>query len=486
MDQSDPVSVSIVLPSELAHLPACQHTLWMLVNLLARADGIVDRIVVAVPPGVPQVTRVVPLAPRGLDLRSAVLTGAASVDSVPVSDSNEPDESASFRFAIGPGSAISNLVRVHGENWWGGFSHGQMPGDGRSALPFGPYAAAALAASEVFKAVRLKSYRPLASVFYSLWTLTVSDSPSTDPDWTGPSAIRSACLEAVVAGVGAVGSAWVHAVWATRGLDGTVDLADSDDVGVDTTNLNRSPIFSRQSVGRPKASEAAMICADAEVRFRAHDDTVGSISPRRPMTMLVSAVDTNRSRQSVQSLYPARIVSGSTHNLRAEVLRCDPIGEAPCLHCHNPPEPEGDSDADKRRRFLAMSEAERLEVANELGVDLDQAIQWATDATCGFIGDQLLAHLHPSESRPEAFAVGFVSVMAGTMLAALSVQEAMDSGPLGGRVCRAVFQSFDPLNQTTNSPRPYERQRSCSMCDPATRAVGIWRKRFWDFSSSSD
>jgi hypothetical protein len=200
------------------------------------------------------------------------------------------------------------------------------------------------------------------------------------------------------------------------------------------------------------------------------------------MTMTVSAVDTNSSRQSVQSMYPARLMSGSTHGLRAEILRCDPTVETSCLFCHNPIQAEDQSDTDKRRRFLAMSDDERLNVVAELELSMDEAIDWATKGTCGYAGDQISAHLRPGATRPEEFAVGFVSVMAGTMLAAITLQEALGVGPLRGRVCRAVFQFFDPRNQRTNSPRQYGRQRDCPMCDPTNPAIHIWQKRFADYS----
>ncbi len=485
LDQASPVSVSIVLPKDVATRPACQHTLWMLVNLLARADGIVDRVFVTIPEAVPLASRVVPLAPRTLDLCKAILAGADAINAVSVSVSDVEVETASFRLVVGPGATAPGVIRVHGENWWGGFSRGMMPGDSISAIPLGPYAAAALVSAEIFKAVRLASYTPLASVFYSLWALTVSDFPKDDPDWVGPPEVGSARLDAVVGGVGAVGSTWVHTVWATPGLTGSVLLADSDEFGVDTTNLNRCPIFGRQSVGHRKASEAATICHDAEVTFESHDGTVGTIEPRRPMTMMVSAVDTNRSRQAVQSLYPARLVSGSTNGLRAEVLRCDPTAETACLFCFNPLEAEGESDSEIRRRFLSMSEAERLGIAKDRGVDIDEAIQWATEGTCGYAGELISAFLRPGATRPEEFAVGFVSAMAGTMLAAISIQEALGTGALRGRNCRALFQFFDPLNRLTNSPRQFGRQQTCPMCDPASLAAQIWEKRFSEYAPNS-
>src|SRR5215207_8141194 len=53
------------------------------------------------------------------------------------------------------------------------------------------------------------------------------------------------------------------------------------------------------------------------------------VAPR----LLVSGVDTNRARQALQGHYPPLILSASTFDLRAEVLRAGPPGLGACLRC---------------------------------------------------------------------------------------------------------------------------------------------------------
>ena len=60
------VAVTVVAAPGTAHLAAAQHTAWMLVNLLARAAGVVTVVRVACPHPVPLTGRVVPLADREL------------------------------------------------------------------------------------------------------------------------------------------------------------------------------------------------------------------------------------------------------------------------------------------------------------------------------------------------------------------------------------------------------------------------------------
>jgi hypothetical protein len=455
----------------------------MLVNLLARQDRIVERVLLECPAGVSLAGRVVPLARRDADLRGALLDGALEIGCVPVVQQAEAPESA-IRLVVGPGRAVHGAMRVHGERWWGGVSCGSIPGnDADSHLPYGPYAAACLAAGEIYLSVRLKDSAPRpAAAFYSTWSLRSMTSPPTVAADIGPSAVEGVELEAIVAGAGAVGSTWVHAVWATNGLTGRAVVADADKFGVDVTNLNRCPVFATRSLGNRKASEAARICADAPVEILPVDGPVGDV-PERP-GLLISAVDTNASRRDVQGLYPPRLLAASTHNLRAEVLRCDPIAGAPCISCFNPPETDV-PDAELRREFLAATEDEKHVIAADVGIPVEEAERWAVAGTCGYATDRLLDRLRANhDGGVTAFAVGFVSVMAGTMLAAQTVREVMDDRCLNGTLARAVMQFLQPT-ATTNRPLRQLRDGSCPMCDPDELATRIWQRRHVGWSVPS-
>lgn len=125
-------------------------------------------------------------------------------------------------------------------------------------------------------------------------------------------------------------------MWATPGLSGTVDLVDADKDGVTTTNLNRCPLFDQTSINRSKAHEGAGIAANCAITWQPHHARFEDleITPLR----VISAVDTNRAREAIQNQYPALILSASTSDLRAELLRVGPPGDGACLRCFNPPE----------------------------------------------------------------------------------------------------------------------------------------------------
>ena len=99
--------------------------------------------------------------------------------------------------------------------------------------------------------------------------------------------------------------------------------------------------------------------------------------------MLISAVDTNTSRRAVQGLYSHRLLAASTHNLRAEVLRCDPDAGAACISCFNPPETDI-PDADLRRQYLAAPKEDRKRLAADVGLSVEEAERWAIEDTCSY------------------------------------------------------------------------------------------------------
>lgn len=484
VDAVRPATVSVEIAPDTALLPSCQHTIWMLVNLLARQELIVERVLLDCPAGVPLVGRVVPLAGRDTDLRTALLDGAAAIESVPVVAAAQPAAGA-IRIVVGPGPTVEGALRVHGERWWGGIAHGPIDGPhADSTLPYGPYAGACLAAGEVYKAVRLAVPTPVAAAFYSTWSLRAAAAQPAATEDIGPHAIDGVEIDAIIAGGGAVGNTWVHATWATDGIGGRVVVADSDHRGVDRTNLNRCPTFGAASIGKPKATEMATICQDATFEIAPFDGPVGEVEDRP--AVLVSAVDTNASRRSVQALYPPRLLAASTHNLRAEVIRSDPGAGAPCISCFNPLEADV-PDADLRREYLAAEPGERLRLAVAVGLSVEQADRWAIEGTCSYATDRLLAHLRQSHEGPRAFAVGFVSVIAGTMLATQTIREIIGDRCLDGTLSRAVMQFLDPT-ATSNAPRRQRRDATCPMCDPEALAMRIWQRRWeaWTSTSTQD
>ena len=236
-----------------------------------------------------------------------------------------------------------------------------------------------IAAGEVFKAARLqpRQYSAQQATFYSIWAHRAASFPLPD----GPSSLEIH-VDAGLAGVGAVGSALIHTLWSCPGITGRhALLADNDHKGLEATNLNRYALFGRDSIGLPKATEAARIASDGSLCWAPEDRAFEDLDslPAR----VVSAVDRNTSRQAIQNRYPARIFSGSTLDLRAEVLRCGPPGIGVCLRCYNPPE-RALPDEQIRAYLRTASEDQLCEMATANGLNVEDIRQWAdTGRLCG-------------------------------------------------------------------------------------------------------
>jgi ThiF family len=481
------VAVTVVVSAGTAHLAAIQHTAWMLVNLLARADGIVTAVRVVCPDSVPLAGRIVPLADQRLPLGDALATGGQAVGAVPVRAGGYP-EAGETVFVVGEtnddGSQWPGARHVTGWSWWGAVSSQPLAvGESASALPLGPYVAASLAAAEVYLRARLPVgiYRLPDIVGWDCWTQALGCRPAPD----APAMLEGLDLTGTaLAGAGAVGTVWMHTIWATPDLRGHVTVADADKQGVTTTNLNRCPLFGIASLGQPKADEAARICHDATVTWDPHHaryEYLG-VTP----DILISAVDTNRAREALQDRYPPRILSASTRDLRAETLRVGPPGIGACLRCYNPPEPLP-ADDDLRARVRAGGDQAIIALAEQADVTESRVHRWLDQPGCDEVSDRLLATLHQNSPEPTPrFAAGFTSVMAGTMLAAetakLLLGQAVSPHIPGAN--NVTFQFLRP-SVPGNAARVLARDPGCSACTPANPAARLWDQRYQSLTAPS-
>jgi hypothetical protein len=454
-----------------------QHTAWMLTNLLARQKDVVGGVLVT-GADTALLPRVQPGASGGPSLTGALVDGGGAIGGVPVTHGDRAD--ADIVLTIGPGGTPIDGPflgwRVHGEGFCGAIAAGPIAAADGPALPFGPYVAACLGAGEVFRAVRIptKRYEPTQRLSYSLWDHS-----------TGPGAIHEPgrslgrlVLDFGMAGVGAVGTALAQTLWACPQLVGRAVIADADRDGIETTNLNRCVIFNASHIGRPKASTAAELLANCDIDWQPVDGPYDRDRLPSIPDLLVSAVDTNRSRHALQqAFWPGRLIAASTNALRAELLRCGPPGVGPCLCCHNPLEVDVPDDV-HRAELRAMTEPQLAAFAEEVGHTVEHLRRWAQDGECGQAGDAALARLREQDEPPAMFSVGFVSVLAGTMLAAQLLKEhAGHPVPLDDTAQSAKLQFVNPTAVRNGLARAIRRDPRCSACSPGGVAVAIWSER---------
>lgn len=473
LTDASPVTVGVIVEPDFAGTAATQHTAWMLLNLLARLEGTVKSVSLECP-GAQLAGRVSPLGASSTTLKETLLGGAEGIGGVPVRD--EPARAADLLLTVGPGAAPTTGWRVFGDGFCGAISTGAIDPRTAGPLPFGPYVAACLGAAEVFRSVRLPAsrYRLTEALSFSLFDYemgagTLRPGPVL-PDHVG--------LDFGLAGVGAVGCATLQTLWACPGLGGSAVIADADAKGVDLTNLNRCVIFDRRHLGEAKASSAGLILADCDIRWESVDGLYARENlPRIPPTLL-SAVDTNRSRISIQEgFWPGRLFGASTLDLRAEVDRFGPPGVGPCLSCFNPPEPEVPDDV--RRADLRKGGEEAIAaLARRIGCSPEAVRAWAEKGECGEVGAAVLADLRDGDASAPFFSVGFVSVFAGVALAAELVKESAGySSPLDDGAGQAKLQFLNPSADGNGVPRAARRDQTCTHCDEGSVGLDVWGGR---------
>lgn len=118
-------------------------------------------------------------------------------------------------------------------------------------------------------------------------------------------------------------------------------------------------------------------------------------------------------------------------------------------------------------------------------LDLNEVVAWIRDRKCSETGERLVEELRTDDGSVPAFAVGFVSVLAGTFLAAELLKTLSGyAGPLNDELNRAVFQ-FQNSSAATNGAQHYPRDNRCTACEPHNAAAKIWKQRFERFTKYS-
>jgi hypothetical protein len=489
-DPNEAVVVRVTVSGATGHCPATQHAVWMALSLLCRAEGVVSRIELNCPEGIAILPGVVPFG-RATDLQSRLVEAIREIDIVPIAlaHENAVPEREIFINTI-PQSMARSSIMITGAGWWGGAAFATAPPtdwtqvDLDNPLPIGPYIAATLAVADVYLQVRdPRAVTGNRAYGWNAWTNT----SEVESETSGPIPLGLDLSDTALAGVGAVGTAWMATLWATPGLSGIVAIVDSDVQGVSTSNLNRGLLFRRRDIDLQKADVAAA-AAKGNLHWRPINGRFES-SDIRP-SILVSAVDTNTARDAIQSRYPARTLSGSTRDLRAETMVGGRPGEGACLRCYNPLEAEV-SDAQLRARVEREGVGVLEELARGLGISTEELANRLEVPGCDAISDRLLAQLraqYGDDTVPARFAVGFTSAMAGILLAGETLRLMVGDEPGVMSDSKRVTFQFRRPESSINGRRIYPRDAACPKCDPAAPSHEIWANRYdrWTSNASGE
>lgn len=464
-----PVRVILSVSEVAAQTVAGQQITWMLLNLLARQADEVQEVMLELPPGLSVHSRLSPLVPQEGDLETALRSGIERI--APSLLTPKTGERSTVAVRIGPGPLPDGdwKVSTTADGWAGfvGTSPTNIAPQGHN--PVGAYVAACLCAGEVFKYVRGMT-EDAGDMVDQLWLSAATLRKAHEP---GPPLPTGDAPEAVLVGVGAVGNAFLNTIYGIEGLSARLILLDNDTAGVDVTNLNRYVLFGLDHVGRLKATTAeAFFDASPSWHLEGVDTSWqqwmnDSKLREHPPRLVLSAVDKNVHRHAIQTSFPRLILGASTDGMRAQVNLYDVPGGGPCLGCFAPAESEP-ADAEMLKRLQNFPESERRARASDAGLDPETIERFLAEPqkNCGVLaGESLRKFAGAVES--EEWSVGFVSTLAGVLLAAEYLKRAIQNKHgmrnLDARYNLYRFQFLRPLaSSNTIIQNPCDPQ--CAVC----------------------
>lgn len=364
----------------------------------------------------------------------------------------EPDDPAIVA-QVGDAGESANVF-VDGRGWisYVGQAPSRLDHDEGPAIAVGPLAAACRAAAQIFQ-IALRDHlawtpRLIESNYASALTYTSSDEPFDEPDLTAPRSI-----DALLVGAGSIGGAAVYLFAHTPNFDGTLDVVDPEtleDHNPDRALLATQALATKHAV---KAEVAvAALAHHRELRATPYQKRLAALVAERPreqtLPLVLSAVDSVRSRREIQDSLPLDVVDAACSPSQISISghRTD---DGPCIYCLHIENVLAADTIRKRLLVRATGFNEKLVVALLLSdaTLADQHLQ-AIEAHRGlpagslhrFRGERLEtlyseellygeARITTASGAEGAVAAPFTTALAGFLLAA----EALKAG--GGEEC---------------------------------------------------
>jgi molybdopterin/thiamine biosynthesis adenylyltransferase len=457
-DQRVPARVVLAASSEVAETAAGQHLIWMLLNLLARQTVEIREIQLDIPCGIKLAASTSPLVTGASDFLAAMRLGVKQINLAVLAAPVPAASNSAVFIRVGPGPMrAADFSIATTSNGWSGYVGIDSPAVlATSQNPIGPYVAACLCAGEVFKFVR--GLRPDAGEFArNLWLDAASLKISSDMPKSVDFPSEISLPATILVGVGAVANAFLHVLYATGVIAGEITAIDNDPEGITQTNLNRYVLFGLPHISLPKATTAAELFKGTQLRLTPIDDSWQDWMSWRNGELageiVVSAVDKNPARHAIQDALPLLILGASTNEMRAQLSLYDVIGGSACLKCRNPIEPQL-SDEAIIEKLRALNQDELANRARDVSIDYESLRRFLDDplVNCGKIGGASLRKFANGNELAE-WSVGFVSAMAGVLLAAeyLKVITGNPAPVLSPQLNAFRFQFWRPENASTNT-----------------------------------
>jgi molybdopterin/thiamine biosynthesis adenylyltransferase len=241
----------------------------------------------------------------------------------------------------------------------------------------------------------------------------------------------------VVAGVGAVGCAFIYAL-ICLGATGSILLLDPD--VVDDTNLMRYVLFDSRHDGIAKVDAAKQLIAASGISLEVESSRtiLQSFLTRHPserdrLRLLVSAVDSYEARRALAGELPRKILNAGTMPRDFTLSRHGFADGYACLACLYPARPEDADRAAVMARELGLPRSEIAELlrskaglnerqltraAEVRGLPSEQFSSWVGAPLDSFYHKEFCATAQVATARGEAVApLAFGSAWAGFLLA---------------------------------------------------------------------
>jgi molybdopterin/thiamine biosynthesis adenylyltransferase len=462
-----PNNVQVLAEAEYVTTVAGQHLLFMLLNLVSRLYGVVSHLILDIP-DVPTVT---PYTHLGATLRDATAEHLrlirGSLDRVSMQKLDKLSDTSSVTVGVGFPKTGNEEVKYAWAEGWNLYVGSDvlklsLP---QSNNPVGPFFAACVLASEVFKKIgkmRNQSGKYASHFYFSLWTNKIYSSWEEMPPQNVEDIVRLPELNIV--GIGAVGQAAVATLGVMPSLQvDQVILIDDDKY--DNTNHNRCVLATAEDI----ANQTLKV--DIGKRYLQANGMLSATSPEKWQTFafespyrnrdykyewVFSCVDKNVARHSIQSFSPTKILGGSTVNMTVNITLYQKGSTFECLKCYNKPE-EPPTIEERGGRLKDLNEEDLKRLCKKMGADIDRVKQYLTNPVCGSLGEM---EMQKFESTEIDASVGFVSVAAGVTMVA-KLYKVLVEGAEEAFSPTTLNQFFNFLHLNTDS-YPVKRRKGCS------------------------
>ncbi len=427
-----------------AAAPSCQHLLQMLINLLARQYGVINEIIIDVPPlSVHKSTFL--LYPNGGNLLEELLHLGQIIGKTEVktragtaedrSPRTTPEDESTFAVCVGPfdpTQRVNPTVAVVADGWRFDCASDRptFAPETASANPAGPYVGACFASSSVFKYFRYLD--PTIDLSYSLWAGISAPWPDLP---VGEQPVGLMLPTVYMIGGGAVAASCAFTLAATPELGGCLIVIDPQDA--DETSRNRLVSAAYDDTGKSKVELIKQLFDKSAIDVYSHKglwpDYTADPDRLTPAHIraeerkdryewVLSCVDRNIHRRNIAIYLPRHVVGGSTNGLAAQVAYYSMPGPYSCLACHHPV-PAAPPTEELRDALRRMSAAERSGWYERHDADertIAALEEFLNDPDCGAAGAAELARL--GREGETDWSVGFVSVAAGVIQASTLLQ----------------------------------------------------------------